>query len=98
MHRTFNTKEERASAFSVFYVFGEKTQGSHPFPLFPGTMVSYAADGLERVYLSRGRVRQLPSVVGRAQRFKCELLTRDLRVSHGGQKQTLFDCVSVCYQ
>ena len=31
-------------------------------------MVSYAADGLERVHLSRGIVGQLPSVVGRAQR------------------------------
>ena len=67
MHRILNTKEERASAFLVFYVFGAKTEGSHLFPLFPGTMVSYAADGLERVHLSRGIVGRLPIVVGRAQ-------------------------------
>ena len=53
--------------FGFSMVFGEKPKVHTFFPLFPGTMVSYAADGLERVHLSRGIVGRLPIVVGRAQ-------------------------------
>ena len=61
-------------------------------------MVSYAADGLERVHLSRGIVGQLPSVVGRAQRHVSVNYLSRVESATEGKKQTLIDCVIVCYQ